>query len=236
MPTRQGSPFYLLFLMGCRGCRGWQPVCWPWLICLLPQQGGQRYGGLLLTPATILLPWVLSNQQEPEAPPSLNLAGLGPICFARLCAVVASTCSACLVFLSGGLSVSHSSPCGGYLSCSSLFLSPSLLSWNLWGCGSDLCLFSKASKEQAGPEAPMFASVCPGFPPVSTFFIPASQYCLCACSVPLCLCVHPSYLSWPLLWPCSSVFVLCFSPSSLAPLCLVIFPRSWTLGPCQFPS
>lgn len=57
--------------------------------------------GLVLTPALILLPWVLSNHQEPEAPPCLHLPGLGPIFSAKICGVVFSTCSACSVFLSG---------------------------------------------------------------------------------------------------------------------------------------
>lgn len=57
--------------------------------------------GLVLTPTMTLLSWVLSNPQEPEAPPCLHLAGLGPIFSARICDVVFSTCSACSVLLSG---------------------------------------------------------------------------------------------------------------------------------------
>lgn len=44
--------------------------------------------GVVLTPATTLLPWVLNNHQEPAAPPRLHLAGLGPIFSTRICAVV----------------------------------------------------------------------------------------------------------------------------------------------------
>lgn len=60
--------------------------------------------GLVLTPAMTLLAWVLSNHQEPEAAPCLQLAGLGPVFSARICDMVFSTSlpvlSSCLGHLS----------------------------------------------------------------------------------------------------------------------------------------
>lgn len=47
--------------------------------------------GLALTPAMTLLAWALSNHQEPEAPPCLQLPRLGPIFSARICDMVFST-------------------------------------------------------------------------------------------------------------------------------------------------
>lgn len=146
--------------------------------------------GLVLTPAMTLLPWVLSKHQEPEAPPCLYLAGLGSIFSARICAVVFSTCSACSVFLSGAsICLSHTP-----LTVAAIFLwssapsLPSLLSWNLWGSGSELCLFPKLPRCTLSLTFPMFA-VCPRFPPVLAFLIrfPVSPLCLPSPTVSVCL-------------------------------------------------
>lgn len=99
--------------------------------------------GWVLTPAMTLLPWVLSNHQEPEAPPCFQLAGLGPIFSARICDVVFSTSlpvqSSCL----GRLSVLYASYCGGYLSLVFCSFSPAYC----LGISGDMalnCIFSQS--------------------------------------------------------------------------------------------
>lgn len=188
---------------------------------------------MILTLATILLPWVLSNHQELEVPPCLSLAGLDPVFSARICAVVFSTfpaCSSC----PGVLSVSCS-----FLWRSSLFVLPLLLSpAYCLGISGDVVLtcvfFPKASKVllcKLGRSSPCCLCL-PCSPLVSAFLTPASQYG--ACLFPPCVPVPPTSRG-----PCSDPVVLslsCFSSSALPPLCLETLLKSWSLGPCQSPS
>lgn len=162
----------------------------------LPFLSARGYMGLVLTPAMTL---VLGSEQTPGArgssAPLPGWAWLHLLCKDLCCGVLHMLCLFSLPVW--GVCLSHTP-----LTVAAIFLwssapsLPSLLSWNLWGSGSELCLFPKLPRCTLGLTFPMFA-VCPRFPPVLAFLIcfPVSTLCLPSPTVSVC----PSLL--PLMVP-----------------------------------
>lgn len=200
----------------------------------LPFLSAKGYMGLVLTPAMTL---VLGSEQTPgsrgSSVPLPGWAWLHLLCKDLCCGVLHMLCLFSLPVW--GICLSHTP-----LTVAAIFLwssapsLPSLLSWNLWGSGSELCLFPKLPRCTLGLTFALFA-VCPRFPPV--FGLPHSLSSInSVLAQSHCVCVSiPPTSHGPCSGPVAPSSSLCFSSSSLAPLCLETLLRSWSLGPCQSP-
>lgn len=172
---------------------------------------------MVLTPATTL---VLGSEQTPgsrgSSVPLPGWAWLHLLCKDLCCGVLHMLCLFSLPVW--GVCLSHTP-----LTVAAIFLwssapsLPSLLSWNLWGSGSELCLFPKLPRCTLGLTFALFA-VCPRFPPVfglphplsSINSVLAQSHCVCVSIPPTShgLCSGP-------VAPSSSLFLFQFLGPSL---------------------
>lgn len=233
--------FYLLFLMGYSSCWGWRPVCWPLPACLFFSVRRPGIRGRGSDPGYD--PFALGSEQPSGAsgsstpPPGWAWPHL---LYKDLCCGVPHALpvqSCCL-----GVCLSHTP-----LTVVVTFLwsfapsLPSRLSWNLWGYGSQLCLFPKLPRCMLGLTSPphphlllsalgslLFPPSSPLRPSVTS--VPAESHCVCVSTPP----TSHGPCSGPVVPSLSSVSS--HPPSSLAPLCLETLLRSSSLGPCQSPS
>lgn len=184
--------FYLLFLMGYSSCWGWRPVCWPLPACLFFSVRRPGIRGRGSDPGYD--PFALGSEQPSGAsgsstpPPGWAWPHL---LYKDLCCGVPHALpvqSCCL-----GVCLSHTP-----LTVVVTFLwsfapsLPSRLSWNLWGYGSQLCLFPKLPRCMLGLTSPPPTPICYCLPLVPSCFrlphlcVPVSHLCLLSPTVSVC--------------------------------------------------